>query len=98
MLHPLSAQHRELSSDALPVTHFRCEPRLHRPPVVFGHQEAFDYIGSSRVVYEMQQGRFPYIPDGGQGPAEVALRQIRVSREGAEVDLSGEGGGGGRSE
>ena len=44
-------------------------------------QEAFDYIGSSRMVYEMKKNRFPYNidPEEKEGPAKVGLKNLDVS-------------------
>ena len=44
-------------------------------------QEAFDYIGSSRMVYEMQNKRFPYDidPEKKHGPSKVGLDNLDVS-------------------
>ena len=44
-------------------------------------QEAFDYIGSSRMVYEMLNNRFPYNidPKKESGPSKVVLDNLDVS-------------------
>ena len=48
-------------------------------------QEAFDYIGSSRMLYEMQKGRFPAeLKDDGT----VTLQKIDVSHIHQFVELS----------
>ena len=53
--------------------------------VIIIAQEAFDYIGSSRMLYEMQKGRFPAeLKDDGT----VNLQKIDVSHIHQFVELS----------
>ncbi|XP_076438260.1 nicastrin-like [Babylonia areolata] len=47
--------------------------------------EAFDYIGSSRMVYDMQRGRFPVADDNG---GSVNLQKITLSHIAQFVELS----------
>ncbi len=42
-------------------------------------QEAFDYIGSSRMVYDMERNKFPYDPEPMVGPSNIHLQHIEVS-------------------
>ncbi|XP_038047934.1 nicastrin-like isoform X2 [Patiria miniata] len=48
----------------------------------FFQGESYDYIGSSRMVYDMLNGSFPYIPDASKTqPAFVTLKDIRYFLE-----------------
>ena len=46
-------------------------------PLIPTVQEAFDYIGSSRMVFEMDKNRFPYDREG-PGPSKVGLHNLNV--------------------
>ncbi len=43
-------------------------------------QEAFDYIGSSRVVYDMEKNVYPYNSKGEPGLSTIHLHHLNVSR------------------
>ena len=49
-------------------------------------QEAFDYIGSSRVLYEMQGGRFPV--DFSDSDTNTNLQKINLTHIDQFVELS----------
>ncbi|XP_050034653.1 nicastrin [Dermacentor andersoni] len=55
--------------------------------------EAFDYIGSSRIVYDMEKGQFPLVNQSGSAkvqPANLALKHISHFVELSQVAPLGE--------
>ena len=45
-------------------------------------QEAFDYIGSGRLVYDMSRGEFPKSLEAGEpGPQPLGLNKLRAMLE-----------------
>ena len=50
-------------------------------------QEAYDYIGSSRMVYNMQQGKFPNDPKSF-GSSDIRLQNIGLNHINQFVELN----------
>ena len=47
-------------------------------------QESFDYIGSQRLLYDMERGKFPYEYNPNLGPG---LQPINISHIGYFIEL-----------
>ena len=55
-------------------------------------QESYDYIGSSRMVYDMRHGQFPYKPDNDTSqPAFVDVDDIAYYIELKQLGLAEDG-------
>ena len=51
-------------------------------------QEAFDYIGSGRMVYDMSRGEFPKsLKPGDPGPQPVGLEKLRAMLEVSQLGV-----------
>ena len=55
--------------------------------IFFSVQEAFDYIGSSRIVYDMLRQQFPVKPQSEADPAPISLQNIHSFFEVSQVGL-----------